>query len=464
MLFSSIPFLYYFLPCVIILYLIVPKKLKNAVLLVSSLFFYWWGEPKYVVLMVFDIVLGYVCGLFIEKFRGKTVSKVFLILSVIISIGLLGYFKYADFMIENFNAVTGLSVPLLKIALPVGISFFTFQLLSYTIDVYRGNVPAQKNPITLAAYVALFPQLIAGPIVRYSDIALQLKERTHSFEYISTGIRRFIIGLSKKVLIADAMYAFCDVFKASSEKSVLFYWMYAIAFCFFVYFDFSGYSDMAIGLGKIFGFDFLENFNYPFISKSLSEFWRRWHISLGSWFRDYVYIPMGGNRVGKYRLILNLLVVWMLTGLWHGAAWNFVIWGLYFGVLLMVEKRFISKFLTKNKVIAHIYTLFFVIISFVIFNASDMRSILSDIGGLFGAGGLPLISKETVYCLKDYGLLLILGFIGTTPLMKNIALKLYGKYESVMNVLEIVYLTALIIMVTAYFVDGSFSPFLYFRF
>ena len=370
----------------------------------------------------------------------------------------------AHFMIANFNAITGLSVPLLKIALPIGISFYTFQLLSYTVDVYRGDVPAQKNPITLAAYVALFPQLIAGPIVRYSDVALQLNERKHSFEYVSVGIRRFIIGLAKKVLIGDAMFALCDVFRASGDKSVLFYWLYAIAFCIHVYFDFSGYSDMAIGLGKMFGFDFLENFNYPFISKSASEFWRRWHMSLGSWFRDYVYIPMGGNRVGKYRLILNLLVVWMLTGLWHGAAWNFVIWGLYFGVLLMIEKRFFAKFLSKHAVVGHIYTLFFVIISFVIFNAADMRGIFSDIGGLFGAGGIPFISKETVYCLKDYGLLLVMGIVGATPLMKNIAVKLRSKYESAMNVLEIVFLAVLLIMVTAYFVDGSFSPFLYFRF
>ena len=464
MLFSSIPFLYYFLPCVLILYLIAPKKLKNAVLLLSSLFFYWWGEPRYVILMVFNIAFGYVCGLLIEKFRGKAASKLFMSLSVIVSIGLLGYFKYADFLIENFNAITGLSVPLLKIALPIGISFYTFQLLSYTIDVYRGDVPAQKNPVTLAAYVALFPQLIAGPIVRYSDVALQLDERKHSFEYVSIGIRRFIIGLAKKVLIGDAMFALCDIFRASGEKSVLFYWMYAIAFCIHVYFDFSGYSDMAIGLGKIFGFDFLENFNYPFISKSASEFWRRWHMSLGSWFRDYVYIPMGGNRVGKYRLVLNLMVVWMLTGLWHGAAWNFVIWGLYFGVLLMIEKRFFAKFLSKHAFIGHIYTLFLVIISFVIFNAADMRGIFSDIGGLFGAGGIPLVSKETLYCLKDFGLLFILGIVGATPLMKNLTLKLREKKEGLMNVLEIIFLAVLLIMVTAYFVDGSFSPFLYFRF
>ena len=433
-------------------------------LLLASLFFYWWGEPKYVVLMVLNIAFGYVCGLLIGKFRGKAISKLFLALSVIVSVGILGYFKYADFMIANFNVVTGLSVPLLKIALPIGISFYTFQLLSYTIDVYRGDVPSQKNPITLAAYVALFPQLIAGPIVRYSDVAAQLFERKHSLEYISAGIRRFIIGLAKKVLIANAMGELCEIFKASGDKSVLFYWLYAIAFCVHVYFDFSGYSDMAIGLGKLFGFDFMENFNYPFISKSLSEFWRRWHISLGSWFRDYVYIPMGGNRVGKYRLILNLMVVWMLTGLWHGAAWNFVIWGLYFGVLLMIEKRFFADLLKKNAVIAHVYTLFFVIISFVIFNASDMRGIFADIGGLFGAGGLPLISKETVYYLKDYGLLLVLGLVGATPLAKTAVLKLHEKKGKLVNVLEPVFLVVILVIITAYLVDGSFNPFLYFRF
>jgi len=319
MLFSSIPFLYYFLPLVLLFYFAVPKALKNTVLLLFSLSFYAWGEPMYVFLMIATVGVNYILGLLIEKFRGKTLSKIFVILSVALSLAVLGYFKYADFFIENFNAVTGLSVKLLNIALPIGISFYTFQILSYTVDVYRGTVKAQKNPITLGAYISLFPQLIAGPIVRYSDVEKQLNERTHSFDKFSLGIRRFIFGLSKKIILANTLGELCEAFNMASDKSVLFYWLYVIAFMLQIYFDFSGYSDMAIGLGKMLGFDFMENFRYPFISRSISEFWRRWHISLGSWFRDYVYIPMGGNRVKKLRLLLNIFTVWFLTGFWHGA-------------------------------------------------------------------------------------------------------------------------------------------------
>ena len=339
MLFSSIPFLYYFLPVVLIVYFLLPKIfLKNTWLLLSSLFFYAWGEPKYAILMISAITLGYVFGLLIEKFRGKKLSKVFMIVAVASELALLAYFKYANFFVENFSALTGLSVPALNIILPIGISFYLFQILSYDVDVYRGDVPAQKNYIYLAAYVALFPQLIAGPIVRYSDIADQLVNRTHNFEKIALGLRRFIFGLGKKILIADQMSKFCFTFyEDCDEKTVLFYWAYAIANMLCIYFDFSGYSDMAIGLGKIFGFEFLENFNYPYISKSVTEFWRRWHMSLGSWFRDYVYIPLGGNRVSKARNIFNIFVVWMLTGFWHGAAWNYIIWGLMFALLLIAE-------------------------------------------------------------------------------------------------------------------------------
>ena len=340
MIFSSIPFLYYFLPVVLILYFLAPKVLKNPVLLLSSLFFYGWGEPKYVFLMVVTILSGYVFGLLIERFSGKGLSKVFLVLSVLVSLAGLAYFKYADFFIQNFNALTGFSVPFLRLALPIGISFYTFQILSYTVDVYRGTVKAQKNPIHLATYVALFPQLIAGPIVRYQDVEKQLVSRTHSFEKASAGCRRFILGLAKKILIANTLGELCQVFTQSAELSVLYYWLYAVAYMLQIYYDFSGYSDMAIGLGKIFGFELLENFNYPFISKSITEFWRRWHISLGTWFRDYVYIPLGGNRLGRTRQLFNIFVVWLLTGFWHGAEWNFIIWGLYFGVLLTFEKFF----------------------------------------------------------------------------------------------------------------------------
>jgi len=469
MLFSSIPFLYYFLPCVLLLYFIAPKKLKNAVLLVSSLVFYGWGEPIYVLLMVLTIAIGYVCGLLIEKWRGTRAAKWTLAVSVAISLGFLGYFKYTDFFIENFNAVTGLSVPLLRIALPIGISFYTFQILSYTVDVYRGNAEAQRNPINLAAYITMFPQLIAGPIVRYSDIETQLRERTHSFEKISKGARRFIIGLGKKILIANLLGELCSadgVFRASEEKSVAFYWLYAIAYCLHVYFDFSGYSDMAIGLGHIFGFDFLENFNYPFISASATEFWRRWHMSLGTWFRDYVYIPMGGNRVSRLRWFFNIFVVWMLTGFWHGASWNFVLWGLYFAVLLVIEKVWLLDKLRKHKVLSHIYLLLVVMISFVLFNAIDLRQAVTDIGSIFGLGGLPFVTGEMLYYLRSYAVVLIVAIIGATPLPKICIQKLQAneKLGKVINVIEPVALAALLLVMTAYLVDGSFNPFLYFRF
>ncbi|MBR6635542.1 MAG: MBOAT family protein, partial [Clostridia bacterium] len=356
--------------------------------------------------------------------------------------------------------------PLLRIALPIGISFYTFQIMSYSIDVYRGDVPAQKNPVNLAAYVTMFPQLIAGPIVRYADIEKQLKHRTHSFEKAAAGIRRFVIGLAKKILIANTLGELCDIFRESDEKAVLYYWLYAVAFALHIYFDFSGYSDMAIGLGKIFGFDFLENFNYPFVSSTVTEFWRRWHMSLGSWFRDYVYIPLGGNRVSKGRWFFNIFVVWLLTGFWHGAAWNFIIWGLFFAVLLVVEKLFLKDFLEKTKVIKRVYIALAVLISFVIFNATDMKEAFQYIGGMFGAGGIPFVSAEMLYYLKSYALVLVLSLIGSTPVIKNTALRLCNgeKTVKVINVLEPVVIAALLIVMTAYLVDGSFNPFLYFRF
>ncbi len=466
MLFSSIPFLYYFLPSVLILYFIAPKKLKNTVLLVSSLIFYGWGEPKYVVLMIASIVIGYFSGLLIEAFSERKLSKVVLGFSVALNLGFLAYFKYADFFIENFNAVTGLSLSLLRIALPIGISFYTFQILSYTIDVYRKDVAAQKNIINLAAYITMFPQLIAGPIVRYSDISKQLEERKHSFENFSKGIRRFVFGLGKKILIANSLGELCDIFKASDDKSVLFYWLYAVAFALHVYFDFSGYSDMAIGLGRILGFNFSENFNYPYISKSATEFWRRWHMSLGTWFRDYVYIPLGGNRVSKPKWFFNIFVVWFLTGFWHGADWNFIIWGLFFAILLIIEKVFLLKYLNKSKVLSRVYTLVAVGISFVIFNAADMKEAFSYIGGMFGAGGIPLVSTELFYYLKSFGITLVIGIIGATPIVKKTVEKVFenSKASKILWVLEPVVLVVLLAVMTAYLVDGSFNPFLYFRF
>ena len=465
MLFSSIPFLFYFLPLVLAVYFLVPWKLKNAVLLLSSLIFYGWGEPRYVFLMIASIALFYVCGLLIEKAKTKPWKKVWLSTSVIISVALLCIFKYADFFITNFNAVTGLNVALLKLALPIGISFYTFQCLSYTIDVYRGNVEAQKNPINFGAYVALFPQLIAGPIVRYIDVAKELNHRTHSMEKFTEGLRRFIFGLAKKILIANQLGELTNIFRLSGEKSVVFYWMYAIAFALHIYFDFSGYSDMAIGLGKIFGFNFIENFNYPYMSKSIGEFWRRWHMSLGSWFRDYIYIPLGGNRVSKGRWLFNTLVVWMLTGFWHGAAWNFILWGLLYALFLLIEK-FIPAIKKLPAVVKHMYTLLIVVLGFVLFNAVDIAQAGQDIAGMFGFAGVPFVNAETLYYLRSFGFLFILSIIGATPLVKNTATRLavHKKTETVVAIIEPIVLLILVVVCSAYLVDGSFNPFLYFRF
>lgn len=466
MLFSSISFLYYFLPCVLILYFLSPRRAKNAVLLVASLVFYGWGEPVYLFLMLASIAAAYISGIFCEKYQGTARAKTAMIIGVGIDLGFLIFFKYADFFIENFAAVTGLSVSVLRLALPIGISFYTFQVVSYIIDVYRGDVAAQKDPINLAAYVTMFPQLIAGPIVRYSDIEKQLRERRHTVSGVYEGARRFILGLGKKILIANQLGELCDIFRQSAEPSVLFYWMYAVGFSLHIYFDFSGYSDMAIGLGKIFGFDFLENFNYPYISRSATEFWRRWHMSLGSWFRDYVYIPLGGNRVSRPRWFLNIFIVWMLTGFWHGAAWNFAIWGLFFAVLLVAEKLFLGKFLEKSQIISRIYLLFAVMISFIIFNAPDLSVGIVDIASLFGAGGIPLVSAEAVYYLRSFAVVFILAVIGATPLVKRCVLSIRrgALAEKIVSVIEPVVLVVLLIVMTAELVDGSFNPFLYFRF
>ncbi len=465
MLFSSIPFLYYFLPAVLLLYFLVPRALKNAVLLLASLVFYAWGEPKYVFLMLGSIGLFYGCGLAIEKSKTQKGKKLWLTVSVVVSLALLAVFKYADFFVDSFNAATGLSIPLLKLALPIGISFYTFQCLSYTIDVYRGNVPAQKNPISFGAYVALFPQLIAGPIVRYVDVARELDNRTHSWDNVALGLRRFIIGLSKKILLANSFGELTNIFRASDEKSVLFYWIYAIAFALHIYFDFSGYSDMAIGLGRVFGFHFIENFNYPYLSRSISEFWRRWHMCLGSWFRDYVYIPMGGNRVKTSRWVFNILTVWMLTGLWHGAAWNFVLWGLLYAVFLLAEK-WIPALQKLPDILKRVYVLLIVVLGFVLFNAADITQAGSDIAGMFGFGGVPGITAETLYYLRSYGVLFILGFIGATPIVRDSVNRLAGGKTTgkVISVIEPLVLIALLLVCTAYLVDGSFNPFLYFRF
>lgn len=466
MLFSSIPFLYYFLPSVFVCYFAVPKKFKNAVLLLFSFVFYGCGEPRYLILMAASILVGYIGGLLIQRAKRMSLKKIAMFLSGAVLVGFLAYFKYADFFVSSFGSLTGISVPVLSVALPIGISFYTFQILSYVVDVYRGT-PAQKNIINFAAYVSMFPQLIAGPIVRYTDVERELQNRTHSLEKVYCGIRRFSVGLSKKVLLANQLAELCDVFRASEEKSVLFYWLYAVCFTLFIYFDFSGYSDMAIGLGKIMGFEFPENFNYPYISGSVTEFWRRWHMTLGTWFRDYVYIPLGGNRVRFARWIFNIAAVWALTGLWHGAAWNFVIWGVLYAVLLVMEKLFLSDFLKKMpRFVSHIYALFAVIMGFVIFNADSMGMALGDIRCMLGFGGLPAVNADTLYNLKSFALVIIFGTVLSTPVLMS-ALKSARK-NAVMNKIlifaEPIAVISGIVLSTAYLVDGSFNPFLYFRF
>ena len=457
MLFSSIEFLYYFLPAVVLVYFLLPTSARNGWLLLASLLFYAWGEPKYVFLMIGSILLNYLWGLAIGRSKTQKGKRFFLVCSVITCLGLLGYYKYAVFAVENVNALLGTAFPLPKLALPIGISFYSFQILSYTIDVYRGRVEAQKNPIDFGCYVALFPQLIAGPIVRYVDVARELKSRSTTLDDFRLGLRRFLMGLGKKILIANQLGAFIELFRASGEKSVLFYWLYAIAFTLHIYFDFSGYSDMAIGLGRIFGFHFLENFDYPFISRSVQEFWRRWHMTLGGWFRDYLYIPLGGSRCSKAKWLRNVLFVWLFTGLWHGAAWNFVLWGLFFAALLLVEK-FVPAIQKLPNVLRHGYVLLAVVLSFVLFNAADLSQAGSDLAGMFGLGGVPVVTGETLYYLRSYASVFVLGIFGSLPFGKKLGEKLCNP------VTEAIAMVALLLLCTASLVDGSFNPFLYFRF
>lgn len=463
MLFTSISFLYYFLPTIIILYFITPKKYRNYILLIFSIIFYMYGEPKYVILMLVEILVAYFGALLIDKYKSK---EIFLI-TIIIHIGLLCVFKYTDLFIGTINSIFKTNISFLNIALPIGISFYTFQILSYVIDIYRGKVKVQKNILKLATYVSLFPQLIAGPIVRYETICDELDNRDETIEKFSLGVRRFIIGLAKKVLIANMLGELCTKFSLVDERSVLFYWIFAISYMLQVYFDFSAYSDMAIGLGKMFGFTFLENFNYPFISKSITEFWRRWHISLSSWFKDYVYIPLGGSRKGTLKLVRNILIVWFLTGIWHGAAYNFILWGLFIGVFLVIEKLWLSKYISKlPKFLRNIYVLFIIMISFIMFNAGSINEAFFNIKGLFGLNKEVFINNYTIYYLKSYLIVLIIAIFGATPLFKNIVEKLRKNktINNLINVLEPIFLIILLLLVTAYLIDSSYNPFLYFRF
>lgn len=458
-------FLFLFLPIVLGGYFLLPQKAKNIWLLISSLFFYFYGEPKYLFLMLAVITASYVFGLITDRLQGRA-RKISLAVSVAVILSALLFFKYTDFFISTVNSVFKSNLGLLGLALPIGISFYTFQAISYNIDVYRGDAPVQKNIIHLALYISLFPQLVAGPIVRYTHVERDLRTRRHTAEGFSYGIRRFAVGLGKKILLANSFGSLCETFRASDEKSTLFFWIYAVAFSLQVYFDFSGYSDMAIGLGRIMGFTFPENFRHPFASKSVTEFWRRWHISLGSWFRDYVYIPMGGNRVGRFRHFFNILTVWFLTGFWHGADWTFIIWGLYFAALLLIEKSFPKKIKDKAPAfIGHIYLIFAVLVGFVIFNANGVDGAIFDLTGMF-TPAYPAFNDTTLYYLKSYAVLFVVGIIGSTPAVKTLAEKIAGTKagSKALTILEPVMIVLLFVAVTAYLIDGSYNPFLYFRF
>lgn len=463
MLFTSITFLYYFLPLVLIFYFITPKKYRNIILLISSIIFYAYGEPKYVFLMLLEIIISYYGAILIDKY--PRYKETILAIFITIHLGLLCIFKYTNFLISNINNIFNSNISPLNIIMPIGISFYTFQIISYLVDVYRKKVPPQKNILTLATYISLFPQLIAGPIVRYKDINEELKNRTITLKDTSYGFRRFIIGLAKKVIIANSLGELFNILNNNVPISLVSTWLKSLSYMLQIYFDFSAYSDMAIGLGCIFGFHFLENFNYPYISKSITEFWRRWHISLGSWFKDYLYIPLGGSRRGPLILIRNILIVWFLTGLWHGASWNFIIWGLYFGLILLIEKLFLKKYFSKVPAIfKHIYVLFIVLISFIIFNSTTIDEAITTIKNLFISNSL--INSGTIYYLKSYLPLILISLIGATPLIKNIYTKLSKNktLNKILNILEPIYLIILLIIVTAYLIDSTYNPFLYFRF
>ena len=465
MVFSSLLFLFYFLPAVLAVYFIVPRKAKNVVLLLFSLFFYAWGEPVYILLMLFSICMDYLLGLWMERVKqapGR--AKKVLALAVVLNVALLGFFKYADFFVENLNALTGLAIPALQIPLPIGISFYTFQAMSYLIDLYRGDVPVQRNIISFGTYVSLFPQLIAGPIVRMRTVVGELADRRENFDDFSSGVKRFVTGLGKKVLIANTVGAVWSQISAMEirELPVLTAWIGLFAFTFQIY------SDMAIGLGRMFGFHFLENFDYPYISKSITEFWRRWHISLSSWFKEYVYIPLGGNRKGFPKQIRNILIVWLLTGFWHGASWNFVAWGLYFGVLLIAEKLFLLRFLEKLPAFfRHVYTMLLVMLGWSIFSFDSLGSGLSYIRALFGGYGQPVWDGGGLYLLYTNIALLLIAAVGSTPLPQKLWHRVEGRLSAhpiPLGAMETCLVAAGMVLSIAFLVDASYNPFLYFRF
>ncbi|MBO4391636.1 MAG: MBOAT family protein, partial [Lachnospiraceae bacterium] len=462
MVFSSLTFLLLFLPLVLLVYFAAPRQLKNAVLFLFSLLFYAWGEPVYVVLMIFSTILDYTCGRLVEKYRGTDKQKIGLIISVCVNLGVLFFFKYSDFLIGTVNHLTGAHLPSPGLPLPIGISFYTFQTMSYTIDVYRGDAKMQKNIISFGAYVALFPQLIAGPIVRYRDIAEQLDERTHSTDRFAYGVRRFVTGLAKKVLLANNIGLLYSTLSESGTNGITTVgaWLAVIAFGFQIFFDFAGYSDMAIGLGSMLGFDFPENFNYPYISKSVTEFWRRWHISLGTWFRDYVYIPLGGNRGGIWKQLRNIAVVWLLTGFWHGAGWNYVLWGVYFGLILVAEKLFLLKWLKKCPAfVGHLYTLLLITFSWVLFAFEDTAKGFRVFKAMLGFGS-GFVNNETLYQLLSYVPLLVVCIICSTPVIKLLEEKSEKTGFKLRNGLllstDLVRILGLSALALAYLISGSY--------
>lgn len=466
MIFSSIPFLFFFFPIFLFLYYISPFKYKNLILLIFSLIFYAWGEPIYILLMIFSSLVDYFNGIMIEKnSNDKCKKKVFLIISIIINLSLLGFFKYADFLIGNINNIFGLSIPLLKLGLPVGISFFTFQTMSYSIDVYRGEVRAEKNFLTFMTYVSMFPQLIAGPIVRYETVSKELHEREINFKNFTNGLLRFMRGLFKKVIIANNVGYLWSIMSTTNDLSVLGAWLGVIAFTFQIYFDFSGYSDMAIGMGKMLGFNYLENFNYPYIAKSITDFWRRWHISLSTWFKDYVYISLGGSRVKRIINIRNIFVVWMLTGFWHGASWNFILWGIYYGVLLILEKFILKKYIDRlPNFFKHFYTIILVMFGWLIFAFDDMNLLGAYAKTMFGLKG-TFINSTFIYYFKNYFIILVIATIFSMPIYQKIEKLLESnKYKWIKFATVLTVYVFLLIITISYLVSDTYNPFLYFRF
>lgn len=432
-------------------------------LLLGSLLFYFLGEPKYTLLLVLSTLVDYSHSRVIVRHRGSRKAKFALVSSIVINLSMLILFKYADFIIVTVNQVFSTSIPLWHLELPIGISFFTFQTMSYTIDVYREEAEVQDSVLGLATYVTLFPQLIAGPIVRYKTIAKEINERSHGFDQFSYGVFRFVIGLSKKVLIANSLGELATRIYSTQDMSVLYLWVSVIAFAFQIYYDFSGYSDMAIGLGSMFGFHFPENFNYPFTARSVSEFWRRWHISLGNWFRDYLYIPLGGNRGSLCKVLRNIIIVWFLTGFWHGASWNFILWGIFFAVLLILEKFFLKEFLAQHKYVSHVYLLFTIVVSFVFFRNTNLTVLMEQLKGMFLLTDIPLVSQEALYYLKSYFFTFVFAIIGATPMLSR-GYRIVKERHSIIAACEAVIMGLLLLVVTGYLVDSSFNPFLYFRF